>query len=70
MKNEHIRAEDLEWKCFGCDRALVVAGVLVDYLGNSITTELPQCPSCGAVLVSEKLAVGKVAEVEQLLEDK
>ena len=70
MKSEHIRPEDLLWKCFACDRELVAGEVLVDYLGNNITTELPQCPSCGAVLVSEELAMGKVAEVEKLLEDK
>jgi hypothetical protein len=70
MAVDHIRPEDLEWKCFRCDRQLEAGPVLATYLGSNITTELPQCPSCYMVLVSEELAVGKVAEVERLLEEK
>ncbi len=70
MTADHIIPEDLAWKCFKCDQPLVVGPALVDYLGNHITTELPQCPTCHMVLVSEKLTMGKVAEVEKLLEDK
>lgn len=70
MTAEHIKPEDMEWKCFRCDQPLVVGPVLVNYLGNNITTELPQCPSCFLVLISERLATGKVAEVEKILEDK
>lgn len=70
MTADHIQPEDLVWKCFRCDRQLVAGPVLVDYLGNTITTELPQCPACHMVLVSETLAMGKVAEVEALLENK
>jgi hypothetical protein len=66
----HIKPEDLEWKCVACNRKLVIGPVLVDYLGNQLSTELPQCPSCKMVLISEELALGKVAEVEKLLEDK
>lgn len=32
--------------------------------------DLPHCPTCGKVLISETAALGKMAEVEQLLEDK
>ncbi|PKN23888.1 MAG: DNA-binding protein [Deltaproteobacteria bacterium HGW-Deltaproteobacteria-21] len=70
MAVDHIKPEDLVWKCFRCDRQLVPGPVLVSYLGNNITTELPQCPSCFINLISEGLAVGKVAEVEKILEDK
>jgi hypothetical protein len=32
--------------------------------------ELPTCPKCGYVLIPEQLALGKMHQVEQLLEDK
>lgn len=70
MTAGHIKPEDLEWKCTACNLQLVVGPVVVDYLGNQLTTELPQCPSCKMVLISEELALGKVAEVEKLLENK
>jgi hypothetical protein len=47
-----------------------VGSVAVEYMGNQFTTELPTCPGCGFVLISEALALGKIAEVEQILEDK
>ena len=70
MPADHIKPEDLVWKCADCDRKLEVGPVLVDYLGSNITTELPQCPECHMIYVSEELALGKVAEVEKLLEGK
>jgi hypothetical protein len=39
-------------------------------MGNRITADLPKCPVCGFVMISEELALGKMAEVEQILEDK
>jgi DNA-directed RNA polymerase subunit RPC12/RpoP len=70
MKSEFTRSEDLEWKCARCNEALVAGPVTVEYLGNRFTVELAKCPHCGFVLVSEELALGKMAEVEQMLEDK
>lgn len=70
MPVDHIKPEDLVWKCFRCDQQLVADSVLAEYLGNNITTQLPQCPSCHMILVSEDLAIGKIAEVEKLLENK
>jgi len=61
---------DLMWTCHGCGAALVSGPVTLAYMGNRFTAELPHCPSCGFVLVSEELALGKMAEVEQILEDK
>jgi hypothetical protein len=63
-------SEDMLWQCFRCQRELVVGTVTVTYLGNRFTAELPHCPNCGLVLISEELALGKMAEVEQILEDK
>ena len=42
----------------------------VEYLGNEFSAVLPTCPKCGMVLVTQEVALGKMAEVEQILEDK
>ena len=70
MKGRNYKPEDLEWRCAACDEALVPMPVTVAYLGSEFTTELPKCPRCGMVLISEELALGKMAEVEEILEDK
>ena len=70
MKNDHVKPADLEWKCHDCNLFLVVRSVEIIYLGNRFNAELPQCPQCGFVLVSEEVAMGKMAEVERILEDK
>jgi hypothetical protein len=70
MKQESWGPEDLTWHCHRCQQELVIGPVVVTYMGNRFTTDLPHCPDCGIVLISEELALGKMAEVEQLLEDK
>lgn len=70
MNTGYVQPEDLTWKCGACGETLVVGTVTVSYLGNQFTAELPRCPRCGLVLISEALALGKMAEVEQILEDK
>lgn len=70
MTGDYVQPEDLTWKCQTCDEYLVVGRVTLAYLGNQFTAELPRCPRCGLVLISEALALGKMAEVEQILEDK
>jgi len=67
---ENIRPGDLEWTCCACGVRLEPALVVVEYLGNEFSAELPRCPRCGLVLITEELALGKMAEVEQILEDK
>jgi hypothetical protein len=44
--------------------------IAISYLGNSFPVDLPRCRKCGQVYVPEDLALGKMAEVEKLLEDK
>jgi hypothetical protein len=58
------------WKCEKCKCDLVSGPVTLKYMGNEFKTDLPKCPVCGLVLISEELALGKMAEVEQILEDK
>ncbi len=70
MKNQNRGPEDFNWQCDRCHQDLVIGPITVAYMGNRFTTDLPHCPSCGMVLVSEELALGQMAEVEQVLEDK
>lgn len=70
MKNDSVRPEDLKWQCVQCQCDLVVGTVAVAYMNNRFTTELPYCPHCRTTLISEGVATGKMAEVEQILEDK
>jgi len=57
-------------KCVSCDQELVIKKTEFDYLGNTFSHEVPVCPNCGGVFISQELALGKMAEVEQQLEDK
>ena len=57
-------------RCARCDLALVRAKATAGYLGQTFPIELDRCPGCGAVFVPAELALGKMLQVEQLLEDK
>jgi hypothetical protein len=70
MKPDNVRPEDLRWRCDRCQCDLVVGQVSVAYMNNRFTTDLPYCPTCKTVLITEAVATGKMAEVEQILEDK
>ena len=61
---------DMNWVCRPCGLKLQPSTVELSYLGSVFSVELPTCPLCGAVLISEELATGKMLQVEQLLEDK
>jgi predicted RNA-binding Zn-ribbon protein involved in translation (DUF1610 family) len=65
-----VEAEKRVWKCSKCRQELVMKKVVLDYLGYSISHELPICPSCGKVYISIDLAEGRMCEVEQTLENK
>ena len=62
--------EATEWHCVGCDRPLVPTPVKVSYLHSVFNVELMACPGGGFVYVPESLALGKMLEVDKLLEDK
>ncbi len=62
--------EDMDWTCQPCGKALVPRKVEISYLDSLFHVELPACPQCGKVMIPEELAMGKMLEVEQLLEDK
>ena len=58
-----------DWAC-ACGAELVPGPVVAGYLGSAFTITLLTCADCALELVPEGLALGKMAEVEQLLEDK
>jgi hypothetical protein len=69
--SKYLKPEDAEgWICHRCKVPLVMQPAKIEYLGNAFPVDLPKCPKCGIVFIPEKLALGKMAEVEQSLEDK
>ena len=63
-------AQARKWRCGTCNAELVVKKVVLDYMGHSISHDLPCCPTYGKVFISKELAEGRMCEVEQTLEDK
>ena len=70
MIEQEIDAAKSFWWCAKCSVALETGKVSIAYLGSSFPVDLFRCPRCGQVFVPEDLAVGKMSEVEKLLEDK
>ena len=70
MSHKIDLTEAEEWLCASCGVALELGVVEVAYMGSKYPVELPKCPKCGIVFVPEDLAVGKMAEIEKILEDK
>ena len=62
--------ENRTWKCAKCGAELKVKRVIFHYMGRDFGHEVPACPSCGKVFISHDLARGRMAEVEELMEDK
>jgi uncharacterized OB-fold protein len=56
--------------CARCEVPLTPGKVIASYLGFEFPIELHRCPSCGQIHVPEGLALGKMLQVEQMLEDK
>lgn len=40
------------------------------YLNRSFRHKVPRCPQCGQVYIPEKLANGRMDEVEKMMEEK
>ena len=62
--------EERTWKCGKCGAELVTKKAVLEYLGHTVAHGVPACPKCGKVCISKELAEGRMAEVEQQLEDK
>jgi RNase P subunit RPR2 len=65
-----VSAEERTWKCGKCNKELVPNKTVFSYLGHTVAHEVLTCPDCGKVFIPEGLAEGKMAEVEEQLEDK
>ncbi|MDR1508171.1 MAG: hypothetical protein LBS53_00860 [Synergistaceae bacterium] len=57
-------------RCCKCDLDLEIKQTVFSYMGMHFNHDLLRCPSCGQVYISEELVMGKIAEVEQLMEEK
>ena len=56
--------------CDRCGVELKPGLARLSYLGNNFEQTLPVCPVCGQVYISEELALGKMARVEEDFEEK
>jgi hypothetical protein len=57
-------------ECCKCNAELAAGRTNFEYLGHNFFAEIPVCPVCGQIFVSEELARGKIADVEKNLEEK
>ena len=70
---DHTYAEihnDDGWRCAKCDALLVPKKTTFSYLGMAFSHKALRCPKCSMVFITKELADGKMAEVEQMMEDK
>ena len=65
---EKINSDDLI--CGVCQVKLVEAKTSFAYMTHTFSAEVPRCPKCGQVYLSEELVNGRIAQVEMELEDK
>ncbi len=65
-----MKAEERIWKCAKCRKELVMKKTVFSYLGQTVAHEVRACPDCGKILVPQDFAEGRMAEVEEQLEDK
>jgi len=58
------------WICAKCGVALTPKKTLFSYMNMTFSHEVQRCPRCGIVFISKEEADGRMAEVEQMMEDK
>lgn len=56
--------------CHACGVELVEGKADFHYMGHAFVADVPRCPKCGYVYVSEALADGRIKDVEAALEEK
>lgn len=59
-----------EMLCGKCQIPLKPGHVDFNYMGFAFSADVPRCPKCGYVYISEELAKGRIRDVEMALEDK
>ena len=62
--------DEKKWICGKCGSPLEKASDNVSYLGSGYPVDLLVCKNCKRPLVPVELALGKMLEVEKLMEDK
>ncbi|WP_373482396.1 DVU_1557 family redox protein [Acetobacterium sp.] len=67
---KHESDDQAKWLCDKCQRELELSKVKVRYLEGNFEVDLMKCPVCHQVFIDEALALGKMKEVEEGLEDK
>ena len=70
MPAENARNPQDPLICYACRTPLAPGRVSFTYLKHHFAADVPKCPQCGQVYISEELVLGKVAQVEAQLEDK
>ena len=56
--------------CLKCNCALEYSITNLRYMGHKLSEKFLRCPKCKQVYIPEEIATGKMAEVEESLEDK
>ena len=56
--------------CDKCKVGMVELEVEFSYLNRSFRHKVSRCPECGQVYIPEKLANGRMSDVEKQLEEK
>ncbi len=56
--------------CLKCNIELEIISAKFAYLGHELHSDVPRCPKCGQVYLSEKLVTDRIAKVEASVEDK
>ena len=70
MNNTPLTEAPPAWVCAHCGAALTLGKIEIAYLGSAFPVDLWYCATCGLVLIPEALALGRMLEVEKMLEDK
>jgi uncharacterized protein with PIN domain len=65
-----MNEEQSGWKCLKCNERLTKKKTVFTYLGHNFSHEVFTCPKCGKVFIPKDLARGRMAQVEEQLEDK
>lgn len=64
------KQQTLDWTCTKCNRKLELATVKLKYMEETFGVDIPACPSCQRIFVSEEDATQRMAQAEKMLEDK
>ena len=59
-----------KWICAKCQAELQMQKKVFNYLGHTFSHDVPACPKCCKVFIPQELAQGRMAQVEEQLEDK